>query len=349
MRAPLLLAALLLAPGGGAAQSVLDRSPNLQGVWTLPAGRAAFVFAHRFELINGADELFNVPTLSLALGLPLGLTAGLDYSSFSEIVPERRAGNETQYWLKRAFRLAPSTRVAALVARNTAARSWDAAGALRQELGPLSLLGEVRAFSDLFGTGDAGWAGAAGAALRLTPYLALTGDVGRVLSADSATVWSGAVAIAIPGSPHTMSFQATNGGAITLQGTAREKVLGSESVRYGFVFTVPLGTAEQWGRIVRGDPPAPPAAAPAPDSVGARVDIRMIAYQPGEVRIRAGQSVEWINRDPVVHTVTADDGSWGSEMMPEGARYHRRFDRPGRYAYHCLPHPMMTGVVVVEP
>jgi len=25
------------------------------------------------------------------------------------------------------------------------------------------------------------------------------------------------------------------------------------------------------------------------------------------------------------------------------------FDRPGDYAYHCTPHPFMTGHVIVEP
>jgi plastocyanin len=25
------------------------------------------------------------------------------------------------------------------------------------------------------------------------------------------------------------------------------------------------------------------------------------------------------------------------------------FDRPGSYAYHCTPHPFMTGRVIVEP
>lgn len=346
MRTWILALAMLGGVEGAAAQSVLERSPNLQGTWTLRPGNAAFVFAHRFEFISGGDELFNVPTLSLALGIPLGLTVGLDYSSFSEIVPENRAGNEAQYWIKRGLALGTGTEVAGLVGYNTAAGSIDGAMTARQEVGPLALLGELRAFSDLFGTGEAAGAGAVGAGVQLTPYLGVTADVGRVLSQDSfPAVWSAALAVAIPGTPHTFSLQATNGGAITLQGSVREKVLGVESVRYGFVFTVPLGTGSQWARIVRPSArePTPPA-----DSVAARVEIRMIAYGPQEVRIRPGQSVEWVNRDPVVHTVTGDDGSWGSELLQEGGRYIRRFDQPGRYPYHCIPHPQMTAVVIVE-
>lgn len=350
MRGTLLVLALLGGASPLPGQSVLERSPNVHGVWTLDPGAAAFVFAHRFEFINGADEMFNIPTLTLALGLPLGLTVGLDYTSNSEIVPARLGGNETQYFVKRGVSLGADTRMAGMVAYNTAAGSVDGALNLRQDWGRLSLFGELRGFSDLFGRGEAEAAGAAGAALRITPYLSLTGDLGRVLTDDSIpSVWSAAAAIAIPGTPHTFSLQAGNGGALTLQGASRKKTRDFNEVRYGFVFTVPLGTGSQWARVFR-PAPAPEAAPPAPDAdrVAARVEMRGVAFSPREVRIRAGESVEWVNRDPVVHTATANDGGWGSEMLQEGGRYIHRFDAPGRYPYHCLPHPMMTGIVIVE-
>lgn len=342
-RSGLVLLALLGGARDGAAQSVLEQSPNLHGTWTLERGRAAFVFAHRFELIEGGDEMFNVPTMSLAVGLPLGLTAGLDFSSNSEVLAERPGGNETQYYLKAGAAVGPETKVAALAAYNTAARSFDGALDVRRDWRALSLFGELRGFSDLFGRGDEGAAGAVGGAVRLTPYLALTGDVGRVLTVDSVpSVWSAAAAVAIPGSPHTLSLHATNGGAITLQGASRSRTRDFSPVRYGFVFTVPLGPASRWARIFR------PAPAPqrAPD-VAARVEMRGIAFSEAETRIRPGESVEWINAEPAGHTVTGDDGSWGSEVLREGGRYVRRFDAPGRYPYHCSPHPGMTGVVVV--
>jgi plastocyanin len=328
------------------AQSVLERSPNLHGTWGLQAGQAAFVFAHRFEFLDGGDELFNIPTLSLGLGLPLGLTAGLEYTSNSEIVVGARGQNEAEYWLKRGIPLGTRAAVAAMVAYNGLADSFDGAVSARTELGPLGIMGELRGFSDLFATGEAGMAGAVGAMARFTPYLGVNGDVGRVLSADSFdVVWSGGLALAIPGSPHTLSLHASNGGATTLQGASREKVTGPKSVRYGFSFTIPLGNGSQWMRIFR---PAPAAPAQTSGASGdtVRVPIRMIAYQPPEIRIRAGQTVQWINQDPTVHTVTGE--GWTSEVMAEGARYTRRFDQAGRYPYRCLPHPQMTGVVIVE-
>lgn len=364
MRGLLLSLAPLLASQPLDAQSFLDRSPGIAGTWTVDRGEGAFVFAHRFELMSGGDEVLNVPTLTVAVGLPWGLTAGLDYTSNSEIVVDNLSGNETQYWLKRAVGLGERAGLAGLVAYNTAAESVDGALSARGGAGPVSLLGELRGFSRRFGEDEPGVAGAVGAVLHLTPYLGVSGDVARPFWGDSpATVWSAGLGIAIPGSPHTLSMHATNGGALTLQGSSLKKQLGSQDVRYGFVFTVPLGSGSRWARIFRpGEgPPAAPAPAPAApqvqsqpgteapaDSAAATVEIRQVAYGPKTVRIRAGQSVAWVNRDPLQHTVTSDDGRFESGVMNEGARFVQRFDTPGRYRYHCMPHPQMKAVVIVE-
>ncbi|MBI4513842.1 MAG: plastocyanin, partial [Gemmatimonadetes bacterium] len=55
-----------------------------------------------------------------------------------------------------------------------------------------------------------------------------------------------------------------------------------------------------------------------------------------------------LNGDAVAHTVTADEGSWGSPLIEPGGMFQRTFDEPGRYTYHCVPHPFMKGVIVVE-
>lgn len=346
MRFVLALAALLLFTGSGEGQSVLERSPNLQGVWTMPSGQAAFVFAHRFELLDGADELRNIPTLTLAAGLPFGFTAGLDYTSNSEISRGSTGANEVEYWVKRSLVPTRTVALAGLIGYNTVAGSVDGALDVRLGLGPVAIMGEIRGFSDAFGSGEAAGAAALGGLLRFTPYLALTGDVGRVLTTDSlGTVWSAAIAVAIPGTPHSFSIQAANNGATTLQGASRRPEGALESVRYGFTFTVPLGTGSQWARVFR---PAPPPPAASADTSVVRVDMRQIAFAPTEIRIRPGQRVEWINRDPTVHTVTADDGSWGSELIQESGTYSRVFEESGRHPYHCIPHPMMRGVVIVE-
>jgi plastocyanin len=336
----------LVAASAALGQSVLERSPNIQGVWGAERGEAVFVLAHRFEIMNGGDELFSVPTLTLAAGLPLGLTLGVDYTSFSEVVPDELTGNEAQYWLKRGFALPAGARAAILGVYKTAAESAEGAVDLRLVTRILDLYTEGRAHSRLFGRDDFGLSGTIGAGVHINRYLAITGDVGRVLTEDSIPgAWSAAVAVAIPGSPHTLSFHIANSGATTLQGVSREKTVGSKDTRRGFTFTVPLGNGSRWARIFR--PAAVPPVSSSADVI--RVTMQGSAFAPRETRVRVGQQVEWVNLDPVTHTVTADDLSWDSGRMEEGAIFTRTFTEPGRYSYFCQPHAGMVGVVVVEP
>ncbi len=77
------------------------------------------------------------------------------------------------------------------------------------------------------------------------------------------------------------------------------------------------------------------------------VVIRGFAFGPAELRVRAGDRVTWINCDQDGHTSTADGGEWASPLLPPGDGFTRTFPEPGTFAYHCEPHPFMTGQVVV--
>jgi len=340
------LVALLLWPAAALPQTTAGRSPNVRPAWTLGAGAAALRIGHRFEFLAGGDELLNFPTLTLGIGLGRRLTGGLDFATNSEIIADRLGGNETQPWVGLALLRSPRAALDLTGAYNSPARSFDGAASGVLRLGALSLLGEVKAFQDAGGTGEAGAAGSVGAALAVTPRLDVSGDFGGLLTPDGGrSVWSAGLSILIPGSPHTLSLHATNGGATTLQGSTQRKVIGSESMRIGFVFTIPLGSARQWASIFRRNAAQTPEV---PAGADALVHLRQIALEPVEIRVSAGQSVAWLNHDPLVHTITADDGSWESGNMAPGATFLRRFDRPGRYPYHCLPHPQMRGVIIVE-
>ncbi len=354
------LALLAAAPAPLAGQRLIDYTPNTRPAWTMDRWQPAMILSHRFELVDGGDELISVPTLTFGTAPGRRLAFGLDYTSNSEVSEESLGGNETQWWA--ALRGPSGNRgaLSGLLAYNTAAGSVDGAVTALARAGSMSLIGEARAFSDAFGTGKGGFAGAVGVVFHLTDYLALSGDVGRAFTPDTVgTVWSGAIAFAFPGTRHHFSFHATNGGAVTLQGISREKAYGPESVRYGFAFVAPLGTASQWSRIFRrGEPPAPqsapaeaaPGEAAAMSGVGAKVtvDIKNLAFSPATIRIRVGQTVEWVNGDPLAHTVTAEDKSWGSGFINQGGRFERRFTEAGSFPYHCEPHPQMKGAVIVE-
>jgi plastocyanin len=83
------------------------------------------------------------------------------------------------------------------------------------------------------------------------------------------------------------------------------------------------------------------------------VVIRNFAFHPAELRVPAGTRVTWINCETAAngrtpHTTTADAGAWGSPLLAFEATYSAVFDATGTFAYHCEPHPVMTGRVIVE-
>src|SRR3954451_8394531 len=84
----LAVATLLLAAGPGAstAQSVTDRTPNLDDGWTVPVGVIQFNFLHRFEVSPPpARKVTSFPNFRLATGLPYGFNLDLDYATNSTV------------------------------------------------------------------------------------------------------------------------------------------------------------------------------------------------------------------------------------------------------------------------
>ena len=78
------------------------------------------------------------------------------------------------------------------------------------------------------------------------------------------------------------------------------------------------------------------------------VVIRGFAFDPSEVRIRAGERVTWVNCDTDAHTSTADAGAWASPLLASGNAFTQTFATAGEFSYFCEPHPFMIARVVVE-
>jgi plastocyanin len=78
------------------------------------------------------------------------------------------------------------------------------------------------------------------------------------------------------------------------------------------------------------------------------VEIRSFSFQPAQVRITAGTTVRWVNRDQVQHTSTSDGAGWDSPLLAQDASFSRTFTTAGEFPYHCEPHPNMRGTVIVE-
>lgn len=359
----LLLAAAIVAfaPPGVAppafAQSVLERSPNLDGAWTGTPGSAYLTGAHRFTDTGGDADLTAASSFDLAYAPLRSVLAGVRFA------PAFSVGDEGDQWEPYA-RWTPlhegssPLEAGATLAWNTASASLDGTLALARWLGPLRLLAEGRLLGDPFDDGVELAAGG-GAVLHVLPGrvpVALAGDWTTLVDApdDVDAAWSVALQVGIPFTQHTLSLHASNAATSTTAG----RTFGSDETFYGFELSIPLGIGGLFGMY------APRQAASrvgggehgehgehehgAPAAAHARVRIVRYAFMPQVIEIRAGEVVEWINDDAMMHTVNGEDHSWHSGPIESGAVWSARFDEPGRYPYFCGPHPFMKGMVIVR-
>ena len=77
-------------------------------------------------------------------------------------------------------------------------------------------------------------------------------------------------------------------------------------------------------------------------------------FIPYEVTVDVGGVVTWSNDDSAAHTVTsgsAADGPSGvfdSSLFMAGTTFSHEFEAVGDYAYFCMVHPWMEGIVTVQ-
>jgi plastocyanin len=100
-------------------------------------------------------------------------------------------------------------------------------------------------------------------------------------------------------------------------------------------------TSNGYGNNINNNNPAPPPS-------GNNVGIASMKFGPASLTVKAGTTVTWTNNDNMVHTVTADDGSFTSGDMNYGSTYSHTFNTVGTVAYHCTYHAAMKAAVVVN-
>jgi plastocyanin len=79
------------------------------------------------------------------------------------------------------------------------------------------------------------------------------------------------------------------------------------------------------------------------------VKIDNFTFGPAAVKIAAGTTVTWTNKDDVPHTVVADDKTtFKSKALDTDEQFSYTFSKPGTYHYFCSVHPKMTGEIDVQ-
>ena len=97
---------------------------------------------------------------------------------------------------------------------------------------------------------------------------------------------------------------------------------------------------------------------------GPTVHLKLLAFTPSPVQVKAGTTVTWRNDEPITHTVTSGavegvdptsglrsgqkpDGQFDGRLGKSGATFRFRFDQAGTYSYFCSIHQGMNATVVV--
>jgi plastocyanin len=91
-----------------------------------------------------------------------------------------------------------------------------------------------------------------------------------------------------------------------------------------------------------------PGSPASPAGTTQSILMKGIGYEPRQVTVHVGDTLEWANQDIVAHTATAKDKSWDVNVLP-GKSGRTVMKAAGTFDYICRYHPNMTGEVIVEP
>jgi plastocyanin len=79
------------------------------------------------------------------------------------------------------------------------------------------------------------------------------------------------------------------------------------------------------------------------------VEVRGMAFHPGVLEVRRGDTVVWVNGDIVPHTATASRKSgWNTGPLLQGNTGRYVANHRGEDAYFCELHPGMVGKLIVR-
>jgi plastocyanin len=190
--------------------------------------------------------------------------------------------------------------------------------------GPPTGPGPVVTTGTISGTVSAGATGVAGA------QIALGSD------ATTTSAASGQYSFAnVASGTHSLTLTAPSGFALA----TNEPATKNTSVAANQTSTV------DWALVQLPPPPTPPKTV--------EVSLEASRFSPRDVAIARGDTVRWVNAQPIAHTITPDDrrmpGTWPAQNIPAraGSTFSHTFDLSGIYTYNCTIHFGMTGVIRV--
>jgi plastocyanin len=77
------------------------------------------------------------------------------------------------------------------------------------------------------------------------------------------------------------------------------------------------------------------------------IDIKEMRFQPAELVVHAGDTVEWINHDIVDHDITEEKTKeWHSDVLKKGQSWKTAINKTTDY--YCSIHVVMKGKIIIK-
>ena len=107
-------------------------------------------------------------------------------------------------------------------------------------------------------------------------------------------------------------------------------------------------SAATGGAHARGETAAAAPAATQPAVATSAVMIDNFSFTPPAIRVKAGTTVTWTNKDEEPHSVVSSEEPMHSHTLAGTSNtFTHTFAKPGTYHYNCGIHPFMHGTVEV--
>lgn len=78
-----------------------------------------------------------------------------------------------------------------------------------------------------------------------------------------------------------------------------------------------------------------------------QVVLENFQFMPTDLQVKAGDAVEFVNKDNAEHTVTFESGDF-DQKLPVGGKATYTATEKGTFTYFCSVHPGMRGTVTVN-
>jgi len=79
-----------------------------------------------------------------------------------------------------------------------------------------------------------------------------------------------------------------------------------------------------------------------------QISVENLEFSPVNATAKVGDTVEWVNKDVLAHTATAQNGDW-DVMLPPKKSGTVVLKKAGTVDYYCRFHPNMKATLTVAP